>query len=131
MLLWGKSLEQLFTLINRGQIILCFSPQTIDELFRVIHYSEMKNQAEKLKINTEVLIDKLLAASVICYPETKVNIITDDPSDNRLLETALAARADCVISGDKHLLRLKRFRNIPILRPAEFLELVTKGGQKR
>lgn len=62
MLLWGQSLEQLFTFINRRQIILCFSPKTIDELFRVIHYPNIQKQAEKLKINTEALIDKLLTA---------------------------------------------------------------------
>jgi hypothetical protein len=123
MLLWGKSLEQLFTLINRRQIILCFSPETIDELLRVIHYPDIAKQAEKLNINTEALLDKLLAASLIYYPNIKVNIITDDPSDNRLLEIALTAQAEYIISGDKHLLQLKQFHNIPIYRPAQFLEI--------
>lgn len=122
MLLWGKSLEQLFTLINRRQIILCFSPETIDELFRVIHYPDIAKQAGKLNINTEALLDKLLAASLIYYPNIKVDIITDDPSDNRLLEIAQAADAECIISGDKHLLHVNKFQNIRIYRPAQFME---------
>ncbi|MBI2356124.1 MAG: putative toxin-antitoxin system toxin component, PIN family [Candidatus Doudnabacteria bacterium] len=126
MLLWGKSLEQLFTLVNRRQIILCFSPETIDELIRVVNYSNMKKQAQKLKINTDALLDKLLAASAIYYPDTNVNIIKDDPSDNRLLETAYAAQAEYIISGDRHLTQLKQFRNIPIVRPALFLQIFNR-----
>ena len=39
-----------------------------------------------------------------------------------VLEFALAASADCIVTGDKkHLLPLRRFRDIPILAPGDFL----------
>ncbi len=38
-----------------------------------------------------------------------------DPKDNKFLELALAAKATCIISGDKDLLILHPFRGIPIL----------------
>ena len=44
-----------------------------------------------------------------------------DPKDNKFLEAALEAGADCIVSGDADLLDLTPFENIPILRPAEFL----------
>jgi len=45
-----------------------------------------------------------------------------DPKDNKFLELAVEAGAACIITGDKDLLVLNPFRDIPILTPAEFLE---------
>jgi predicted nucleic acid-binding protein len=50
-----------------------------------------------------------------------VAAITDDPDDNRILEAALAAKADAIVSGDKHLLDLGTWNGIPILSLADFL----------
>ena len=122
MLLWGKSLERLLVLANTRQIILCFSPQTIDELFRVIRYPHIQKQAQKLQSPLETLLDKLLAASLLAHPTQRIAAISQDPSDNRILEIALAAQAACIISGNKHLLNLKQIQNIPILAPQEFLK---------
>ena len=54
-------------------------------------------------------------------PQRRVNAIKEDPDDNRILECALAARADMIVSGDGHLLRLTAFEGIAILTPREFL----------
>jgi predicted nucleic acid-binding protein len=43
------------------------------------------------------------------------------PKDDKFLEAALATQTDCILSGDADLLDLTPFREIPILRPAEFL----------
>lgn len=44
-----------------------------------------------------------------------------DPKDNKFLELALTAKADCIISGDENLLILNPFKDIPILVAADFL----------
>ena len=44
-----------------------------------------------------------------------------DLKDNKFLELAVEAKAQCVITGDKDLLVLNPFRGIPILTPADFL----------
>ncbi|MBI5572562.1 MAG: putative toxin-antitoxin system toxin component, PIN family, partial [Desulfomonile tiedjei] len=43
--------------------------------------------------------------------------------DNRILECAVAAQADVVVTGDHHLLALKTFEGIPIVRLADFLRM--------
>lgn len=49
--------------------------------------------------------------------------VTDcpDPDDNRILECALEGRAQFIVSGDHHLLDMKRFAGIPIVRIDQFL----------
>ena len=44
-----------------------------------------------------------------------------DPDDDKMLETALAGRADCLATGDKDLLVMSPFSGIPILSPRQFL----------
>jgi len=44
-----------------------------------------------------------------------------DPDDNRVLECAVEGRAHCIVTGDHHLLHMKRFRGITILRVHDFL----------
>lgn len=44
-----------------------------------------------------------------------------DEPDNRILECAVAAGAEVIVTGDNHLLKLKRFRNIAIMGPRDFL----------
>jgi predicted nucleic acid-binding protein len=42
-----------------------------------------------------------------------------------ILECALSAEADCIVTGDKkHLLSLGRFKDIPIINPVEFLSIL-------
>jgi putative PIN family toxin of toxin-antitoxin system len=55
------------------------------------------------------------------FPEIRVSEIAADPDDDRILEAALAAGADCIISGDTDLLRLKVWKKIRILAPADFV----------
>jgi predicted nucleic acid-binding protein len=49
--------------------------------------------------------------------------LADEP-DNRILECAVAAEADFIVTGDKHLLSLKHFRNISIVTLSHFLEFL-------
>ena len=57
-------------------------------------------------------------------PRRRVNAVKEDPDDNRILECALAAGADLIVSGDGHLLRLTAYEGIAIVTPREFLERV-------
>ena len=53
-----------------------------------------------------------------------LNIVTVDPADNRILECAMAAESDYVVTGDDHLLRLRRYNNVRLLKVADFLEIL-------
>ena len=70
---------------------------------------------------TEAL--KLISrVSEVLKPSAKLKVLEDVP-DNRILECALEAHADLVVTGDRHLLKLKEFRGIPIVRLADFLRM--------
>lgn len=75
------------------------------------------------KIETEDVIQGLSAFVKLVEPKMRINVI-EDKADNRILEAALEAKADYIVSGDKkHLLSLRRFKNIPIISSKEFLDI--------
>lgn len=67
----------------------------------------------------------LTDAATLIFPSEHAKGATIDPDDEMILECALAAEADAIVTGDKkHLLSLGKFRDIPIVSPAEFLRLI-------
>lgn len=61
-------------------------------------------------------------AAQVLRPSRRVAVLEDIP-DNRILECAVAAQADVVVTGDHHLLALKTFEDIPFVRLADFLRM--------
>ena len=69
-------------------------------------------------------LSQLHDCSVHVHPTEILDVIQDDPDDNRILECAIAAQAAFIVSGDNHLLRLDHFRGIRILKVADFMALL-------
>ena len=68
------------------------------------------------------IINSVAYFTHLIKPKEKVEVVKEDPDDDRILECALACRAKFIISYNKHLLKLKTFRGIKIVTPEEFLK---------
>ena len=64
---------------------------------------------------------RLNSVAEVVAPARVANAVEDDPDDNRVLECAVKGRADCIVSGDRHLLRLGAYEGIPILTVRPFV----------
>ncbi len=60
-------------------------------------------------------------SATVLKTQPTLSVLRDDP-DNRILECAVAAQADAVVTGDRHLLALKSYQGIRILKLADFLK---------
>ena len=96
--------------------------EIVEEINDVIarkRISEHLNKNQKdLILNTYLVFLELVEST------EKINAVQEDADDNKFLECAISAKADYVISEDSHLLKLKEFRGIKILSPAEFVKTV-------
>ena len=113
--------RDIYRLVLRGEIELYTSVDLINELSRVLEYPKFGFE----KLEKEVFLKNLRrVAIVLANSKLKINVIEEDPPDNKFLQCAVEAKADYLISGDnKHLLPLKNFQGIKIITPGEFLKL--------
>ena len=112
--------NRILILFYRRVIEVYFSPFILQELKTVL---EKKFRWEKDRVN--FLLKKINELGITVYPTCNISVIKTKKDDNRILECAVEAKADYIITGDtKHLQPLKEIQGIPILIPAQFLNIV-------
>ena len=94
--------------IIAGTDQLMMSRAILDELLEVLS-RKFARDAEELA-HVAVFFSEL---ALVVTPKRRLRVVRDDP-DNRILECAIAGRADAIVTGDKALLALKNFRGIPV-----------------
>ena len=114
---WHGRPEEVVKLATTGKIANFTSMEMLSELARVISYPKLRFP-ESLQAE---IIETVFTSSSLVTVSAPLNVINSDPADNRVLECAIAASVDFIISGDKHLLDLKKFKDIEIVTPEDFL----------
>lgn len=90
------------------------SPFIIEETSRILQTKFGLRPAELDRLQT------LLGIQDIQYFQPFLSTVDDEP-DNRILETAIHGRAECIVTGDKLLLELGSYEKVTIVTPATFL----------
>lgn len=125
-IIFGGKPRKIFLAAARGKIILFISKEILAELRGVLRKKFGYPLWELDKIEQTIL-----EVTEIVEPRKTVKIIPSEPMDDHILACALEAKASFLVSGDKkHLLPLKKFRNIPIVSAAQFLKILKKNGHQ-
>ena len=118
-IVFGGPPETIVRLAAQTSVRLILSPAIFEEFRRVLR--EKFHFTDQAVYTAETLLRR---AGIVVEPRESIELIADDPDDNRILEAAVAGKAEVIISGDRHLLRLGAFRGIPVVTPQRFLGLV-------
>lgn len=121
----GGAPEQVYRLGLEGRIMLATSRTLLAELGRVLT-DKFGWEIER----AEEAVAQVARVAAVVESTERVDVIAADPSDDRVLEAASAAEAEIIVSGDAHLLRLKTWRDIRIVSPADLLAEFSAGGSK-
>ena len=109
---------------EEGVFDAAVSEPLLEELERALGYDRITPYLELSGIVVEDLIRQLRETALVVDPEHTLQVIEEDPEDDRVLECALRAGAPYIVSGDHHLLDLGEYQGIQILPPAGFLLLL-------
>ena len=99
------------------KILVYISQEILEELKRVLN----EDFDEPLD-SVQMQIDFVMRFTKLVESSEKLQIIKEDADDNKILECAVACKADFIVTGDNHLLKLREFRKIRIVSPKEFLD---------
>lgn len=114
--LFSESADQIIELARRGEIELYISKPILIEFKRVL---TVKFRYSEHEANERLA--SIIRVATLVNPSERFSAIQNDESDNRILECAFAAKANFIVSGDKHLKTLREFKSIKILPPSEFI----------
>ena len=74
----------------------------------------------------EQLVKTISRTATVLKTRPHLHVLQDE-RDNRILECAMAAHADYLVTGDRHLLALRRYKSTLLMPLAEFLALLRKA----
>ena len=114
----GRAYDVVKTALD-GKIKVFISMDTINELKRVLT-RDFSLKAQEI----DDIVHAVLSFSSLIEPQEKIEIVEDDPEDNRIIECGTACSARFIVTQDKHLLKLGEFRDMRIINPSEFMSII-------
>jgi len=118
---YGGNPRKLIDLADAGKIDLATSDAIIEETRRILGKRFGWPPEDIADAEAEM---RRLARHVI--PHVTLDAVKDDPSDNRIVECAVSAGSDYLVTGDKDLLRLGQYDSVRIVNVADFLGIATQ-----
>ncbi len=116
----GKILD----LVQQNQVELILSPSVIKEIKRILLYPKIRKYHRKTAEEINAYFDDILMFAWIVEANEAVEVIKDDPTDNKYLACASEGEADYIVSGDHHLLNIENYKGIEIIKAKTFLNLI-------
>ena len=101
--------------------------EILREVSRVLQYPRIMGRFHPREENIRRFFKLIYRKAIITKDLYSTDMITDDPSDNIFLACALEAKADYIVSGDKHLRNLKHFHGVKIVDVKAFIGRVRTG----
>jgi len=118
--LFGGHARKILQLASRGVLINFLSPDILREVEDVLRRSRFGLRPDHVLEIVALFKDTF----EIVIPSLRVQAVQSDPEDNHVIEAALEAGAEFIISGDNHLLKLKEWEGIRVVSPAQFIETI-------
>lgn len=117
-LLWQGPPNRLVEEAFDSKVELATSLALLVELEAILKRAKFARQIAKQSLSVAGLVLRYAELAQLVQPEPIAPVIVADPDDDHVLACALAAHADLIVSGDRHLLTLKTYQGIPIVNPA-------------
>ena len=114
---FGGKPESVLKLIIADKLQGVTSQSLISEFLDVLRkkFKVSSNEIQRVQNEIQELFE-------IVYPKETLHVVRDE-DDNRVIEAAIEGNCDCIITGDKDLLDLGKFKNIKILTADQFLSV--------
>ena len=122
-LIRGGTEDQIVRAWQRGVFELVLSPPILEEMGRALFYEKLRKFRWMTVEEVAELLQALAQGSMVVSGRSKVKA-SRDPDDDKFLAAAIEAEARFVVTGDRDLLDIRRYRNVRMITPARFLRII-------
>lgn len=124
-LLWLGNPGRLLEAAALGRVTLYTSPALLAELTETFNTPKLARPIVRSGMTLAGLLERYLNVVIVVQPAAVPRVVPNDVDDDQVLACALAANAELIVSGDKHLLGLGgQYQGIRIVAPAQAVELI-------
>jgi putative PIN family toxin of toxin-antitoxin system len=123
-LLWHGTPGKLIDAAHAKTITLCTSAELLAELRGVLLREKFAKQLATRGLSAIDIFDGYAGLCTIVVPAIMSATIVNDPADDAVLACALGAKADLIVSGDRHLLDLKAYQDTRIVSAADAIKIL-------
>ncbi len=110
----GSASNKILELCQRKKLVLVLTSHILKEFSLILRNISARKSFRKR-------MDKIISQAILIKKAPRVNMVSEDPEDNKFLSCARAGKADYIITSDRHLLVLRKFKGIKIVKPVQFL----------
>ncbi len=125
----GGNEDRILRAWRRGRFDLVLSPPILEEIGRALFYEKLERRRWMSEEEVAALLQALAQASDLVSGRMAVKA-SRDPEDDKFLAAAIEGDAEYVVTGDRDLLVLGRYRDVRIVTPAVFLRILRRGGRR-
>lgn len=116
---WDGVSAKIIDKVENKEIDLVLSGEIINEYSGVLNYKEIQDKIKNKNLIMKKSIGKIISISKIVTPKEKFDAVKEDKDDNKIIECAVEGNADFILTYDTHLLKLKEFKGIKIIKPED------------
>jgi uncharacterized protein len=112
--------------VDRGAFTLQLSPAILAEVAgKLLGKPKLQARYGYHAEEVQAFCDDLAASAQLVTDLPQGRFVPDDPEDDPILATAMAAKAPYLVTGDRHLLRLDTYESVRIVTPRDFLAVLS------
>ncbi|MBI3859111.1 MAG: putative toxin-antitoxin system toxin component, PIN family [Thaumarchaeota archaeon] len=122
----GDSADVLDLIATFDEITLVLSKEILEEFNDVMSRKEVATRFDYSRADISRFEVAVRDVAEVVPMKSSFKAVREDPDDDVVVNTAVDGRADYIVSGDRHLRELKKFRGVRIVSPKIFLSILTK-----
>lgn len=108
----GGFAEDLIELSTKGEINLIISEEILTEIKQ-----KLLTKFDRTEERVNFFIERIRKSAKVVAIKERVLAVRRDPEDNKIIECAIAGKADIIVTSDQDLIKIKVFRGIAIIHP--------------
>ena len=125
-LIWNASPRRVLDAAREKRLSLYTSSVLLDELAEVLSRAHLASLIAIERVSPAFLMRRYAMLAQVITPASIRPTVFDDADDDHVLACALAAQADWIISGDRHLLNLKHYQGMRIIDATEAMRALAQ-----
>ncbi len=125
-MIWGGLPAKIIKAAEEGKVCIITSEEIVNEINRTLAYPRLKRVYEGAHISQHHLMQAVLHIAKLVEARSEIQVVREDQEDDKFIECSVDGKADFIVSGDDHLLKIGSYEKTRIVSVRQMLDIIEK-----